>query len=117
MKNIVKWFALIIVVLLAIPIVQNGIRYKMNPLESLIVVPFYKDTKWSDNYSYWRFRQISVGMTTNDVVRILGPCLVETSYDGAKQWHYTCGRDGAVMSGSRFSTHERWVCINTQILA
>lgn len=112
MKTI-KWMGLLIILLVAVPIVQNGIRYKMGPLVALLVVHSWQDTQWSPTYSYWRFRQIVPGMTTNDVIRILGPCLAETTYEGTRQWHYTCGRDGAVMSSSSFSTHERWVCIDS----
>ena len=98
--------------LLAVPIIQNGIRYKMDPLTALSVY-IMDGTEWSPNYSYRKFQSINIGMTTNDVLRILGPCLATTTYKDITQWHYTRGRDGGVMSSSSYSTHWRVIHFDT----
>ena len=112
-----KWNIVILLValgllLLAFPIIQNGIRYKMNPLTALSVI-IMDGTEWSPNYSYRKFQNIDIGMKTNEVLEILGPCLETTTYNGETQWHYTRGQDGRVMSSSSYSTHRRGIIFGT----
>ena len=95
-----------------VPIAYNSIRYKMNPIAAALI-PFSDGTEWSPNYSYWKFTKIKTGMTTNDVLSILGPSLAVTRYQDQTQWHYTRGKDGGVMSGSEYSTHFRIIHFNT----
>ena len=89
-----------------LPIVFNSLRYRMNPIAAALI-PLVDGTDWAPNYSFWKFRQIDIGMTTNDVLSILGPCIAITQYEDQTQWHYTRGKDGGVMSESSFSTHFR----------
>lgn len=112
MKWPVTLLVVIVLMLLAFPAIQNGIRYKMNPIEASMV-PILDGTEWSPDYSFEKFGQITVGMTTSDVLRILGPCFAVTTYDGEAQWHYTRGRDGRVMSSSQYSTHRRGILFDT----
>lgn len=80
----------------------------MNPLAAAFI-PILDGTEWSPNYSYLGFRKIHPGITTNDVLNILGPCIAVTHYTDQTQWHYTRGKDGRVMSSSSYSTHFRIV--------
>jgi hypothetical protein len=93
---------------LVAPVAFNSIRYRMNPLAAALI-PLMDGTEWSPNYSYSKFRKVHVGMTTNDALNILGPCLAVTHYKDDTQWHYTRGKDGRTMSSSVHSTHFRIV--------
>ena len=93
------------------PVAFNSVRYKINPIAAAFI-PWMDGTEWSPNYSYRKFRQIKIGMTTNDVLSILGPCLGTTQFGDLTQWHYTRGKDGGFMSSSSYSTHFRIVSFN-----
>lgn len=111
-KKIIAAILGAILCFLLVPIAYNSIRYKMSPIAAALI-PVMDGTEWSPNYSYWKFKKIRVGMTTNDVLNILGPCLAVTQYQDRTQWHYTRGKDGGVMSGSAYSTHFRIIHFNT----
>lgn len=100
-----------VLIILFAPIAFNSIRYKINPL-SAALISLMDGTEWSPSYSYWKFRQVGVGMTSNDVLNILGPCLGTTHFGDLTQWHYTRGKDGRFMSSSSYSTHFRIISFN-----
>ena len=69
-------------------------------------------TTWAPGYSDSKFMSISPGMSTNQVLQILGPPLLHEGHDYPEQyWYYTTGNDGA-RGGTSYcdgSTHGRLV--------
>ena len=105
-KRIISVAIIAVIGAVITPIAFNSIRYRMNPVAAALI-PLMDGTEWSPNYSYATFRKIEVGMTTNDVMGIMGECLGITHYKDQTQWHYTRGLDGGIMSCSKYSTHYR----------
>ena len=110
MAKATLWLVLLLVIIwcVAWPILRNGYLYRMNPLEALLQ-PFGDGTEWAKGYSFRKFQSIQPGMTTNDVLKILGPPMAVTKAIDEMHWHYTIGCDGGVMSLSRWDTHVRFI--------
>ena len=72
-------------------------------------------TTWAPGYSDSKFMSISPGMTTNQVLQILGLPLLRESHDYPDQfWYYTAGHNGA-RGGTSYcdgSTHGRLIAFD-----
>jgi hypothetical protein len=72
-------------------------------------------TTWAPGFSDSKFMSISPGMTTNQVIQIIGPPLLRESDDYPDQlWFYTTGHDGA-RGGTSYcngSTHGRLIAFD-----
>jgi len=52
-------------------------------------------TKWAPGYTNAKFSSVQPGMSTNQVLQILGPPLLIRGNDFPNQyWHYTAGSNG-----------------------
>ncbi len=103
----------LVLILIAIPIIQNSRRYHLGPVNALLL-PLFDGTKWASSYSDDAFGAVDEGMTKEEVHNLLGECLVvQKDLSGGDLWHYTIGKDGRVMSASEHSTHLRIVHFGT----
>ncbi|MCX7009295.1 MAG: outer membrane protein assembly factor BamE [Kiritimatiellaeota bacterium] len=109
MKKLIQTLVVLVALATCIPCVGYGILYHANPVESLLIVLSFNDTKWAPGYSYKAFRQVRPGMTQQQCTRLLGPSLAQTSWKNATLWWYTTGRDGRVQSSSSGWVHQRAV--------
>lgn len=100
-------------------LITRDMRYSRVPLDEVIPAIFMDTTKWAPGYTDAKFSSIQPGMTTNQVVQILGPPLVMRGNDFPNQyWHYTSGHDGGAggMSECDGSTHGRIVIFTESMM-
>jgi outer membrane protein assembly factor BamE (lipoprotein component of BamABCDE complex) len=96
--------------LLSCQVRYNMRWYGMQPKEAVAAVLMDTTERWAPGYSDQKFLSVTAGMSTNEVLKILGEPLLRRSVDFSDQyWYYTVGRNGGGggLSECDGSTHGR----------